>query len=175
MADAATKLPIKNEDASAKPTGTIWSPLEALRNEIDQLFEDFAPSRWRSSERALFGRTLPSFKKWTSAPAVDVIEKEDAYEVTAEVPGLDAENIEVRLSDGVLSIRGEKHEDREESRQEYHLSERRYGSFQRSFRLPDTIDADRVEAYFGKGVLTVKLPKSAEAKKSERKIAIKAA
>ncbi|WP_429925493.1 Hsp20/alpha crystallin family protein (plasmid) [Agrobacterium vitis] len=176
MADAATKLPVKNEDKPVvQAPGNIWSPFEALRGEIDRLFDDFMPSSWRSTDRSLFGRALPSLAGWAATPAVDVVEKDDTYEVTAEFPGLDEKNIEVKLSNGFLTIRGEKQEEKEERQKEYHVSERRYGSFQRSFQMPDSVDADKVEATFEKGILTVRLPKSVEAKKNERKIDIKAA
>ncbi|MGV2130834.1 Hsp20/alpha crystallin family protein [Agrobacterium vitis] len=176
MADAATKLPVKNEDKPVvQAPGNIWSPFEALRGEIDRLFDDFMPSSWRSTDRSLFSRALPSLAGWAATPAVDVVEKDDTYEVTAEFPGLDEKNIEVKLSNGFLTIRGEKQEEKEERQKEYHVSERRYGSFQRSFQMPDSVDADKVEATFEKGILTVRLPKSVEAKKNERKIDIKAA
>lgn len=175
MVEAATKLPVKNDEKPVQPAGSFWPPFDALRSEIDRLFEDFVPSSWRPLERSLFGRPLPSSTGLTLAPAIDVIEKDDAFEITAEVPGLDEKNIEVKLSNGFLTIRGEKQEEKEEKQKEYHLSERRYGSFQRSFQLPEGIDTDRIEAAFQKGVLTVKLPKSADAKKNERKVEIKAA
>ncbi|MHC2791871.1 HSP20 family molecular chaperone IbpA [Mesorhizobium jarvisii] len=74
-----------------------------------------------------------------------------------------------------LTIKGEKQEEKEEKDKDYYLSERRYGSFQRSFQLPDGVDADKIDASFTKGVLTVKLPKTAEAQKAEKKITVKAA
>jgi HSP20 family protein len=100
--------------------------------------------------------------------------KDDAFEVTAEVPGLDEKNLEVKLADGVLTIRGEKSEEKEDKEKAYHVSERHYGSFQRSFRLPDGVEADKVSAAFAKGVLKVTLPKSLTAKQNDRKIEIKA-
>ncbi|WP_429925684.1 Hsp20/alpha crystallin family protein (plasmid) [Agrobacterium vitis] len=175
MADTATKLPVKNEEKPVQPAGSFWSPFETLRTEIDRLFDDFVPSSWRPLERSLFNRAVPSLKGWSIAPAVDVVEKDDAFEVTVEVPGLDEKNIEVKLSNGFLTIRGEKQEEKEDKQKEYHVSERRYGSFQRTFQLPEGVDADKVEAAFEKGILKVKLPKSAEAKKNERKVEIKAA
>jgi HSP20 family protein len=87
---------------------------------------------------------------------------------------MDEKNIDVKYSDGMLAIKGEKEETKEESKKDYHLSERSYGSFQRSFSLPDGIDTDKIEATFKKGVLTVSLPKSAESKKKEKKIAVAA-
>lgn len=130
MADAATKLTVKNEDKPVQSTGNVWSPFEALRGEIDRLFDEFVPSRWRATDRSLFGRALPSLAGWAATPAVDVVEKDDTYEVTAEFPGLDEKNIEVKLSNGFLTIRGEKKEEKEDQQKEYHISERRYGSFQ---------------------------------------------
>ena len=93
-----------------------------------------------------------------AAPVVDVVEKDKEYEITAELPGLDEKNIEVKLSDDVLTIKGEKKEEKEEKQKDYYLSERRYGSFQRSFRLPDGVDAEKIEARFKNGVLTLSLP-----------------
>ncbi|WP_105372823.1 Hsp20/alpha crystallin family protein [Neorhizobium huautlense] len=175
MVEAATKLPVQKDEKPVQPAGTFWSPFQTLRNEIDRLFEDFAPTSRRTPERSLFGRAMPSLNGWATAPAVDIVENDDAFEVTAEVPGIDEKNLDVKLSNGYLIIRGEKTEEKEEKQKEYHVSERRYGSFQRTFQLPDGIDAEKVEATFHKGILKVKLPKSAEAKKNERKVEIKAA
>jgi HSP20 family protein len=94
-------------------------------------------------------------------------------EVTAELPGMDVNDIEVKFADGTLTIRGEKTETREESKKGHYLSERRYGSFSRSFRIPNAVDADRIEANFKNGVLMVTLPKSPDAQKSEKTIAIR--
>ena len=109
------------------------------------------------------------------SPAVDVAEKDKRYEVTAELPGLTDKDITVKYADGVLTISGEKKEEKEEKQKDYYLSERRYGSFQRSFQMPTGIDADKIEATFKHGVLTVALPKSAESVKNEKKIEIKTA
>jgi HSP20 family protein len=109
-----------------------------------------------------------------AAPAVDVTETERAYEITAELPGLDEKNIEVKLAEGVLTIKGEKQEEKEEKKKDYYLQERSFGSFQRAFQVPDGVDTDKIEAAFKNGVLTLTLPKSAEAQKAEKKIAVKA-
>ncbi|TIP96679.1 MAG: Hsp20/alpha crystallin family protein, partial [Mesorhizobium sp.] len=97
------------------------------------------------------------------------------YEITAELPGIDERNVEIKLANRTLTIKGEKTEEKEEKDNDYYLSERRYGSFQRSFQLPEGVDADKIDASFAKGVLTVKLPKTAEAQKAEKKITVKAA
>ena len=174
MAEAATKLPVRNEESKTERP-TEWRPFESLRREVEHLFDDFQLGAWRSP----FGRTLfEPFRRgemgWKT-PAVDVVEKEKAYEITAELPGMDESNIDVKFSDGTLTIKGEKREEKEEKKKDFYLSERRYGSFQRSFSVPDGVDADKIEAGFKNGVLTVTLPKTPEAQKSEKKIAIKKA
>ncbi|WP_163268925.1 Hsp20/alpha crystallin family protein [Chelativorans alearense] len=178
MAETATKLPIKNEKKSAPTSEAHWSPFEALHREIDHLFDNFHPSGWRRSPRpSLFDLEIewPRPVTWGVAPAMDLVEKDGAYEISAELPGLDEKNIEIKLSNGTLTIKGEKTEEKEEREKEYYLSERRFGSFHRSFGVPKGVDADKIDAKFAKGVLTVTLPKSAEAKKSEKKISVKAA
>ena len=102
-------------------------------------------------------------------------ETDKAYEVTAELPGMDESNIEVKLADDVLTIKGEKKEEKEEKKKDYYVSERRFGSFQRSFTVPAGVDASKIEANFKNGVLIVTLPKNAQAQKSEKKIEIKKA
>ena len=111
---------------------------------------------------------------FSSHPAVDLAEKDGEYEITAELPGLDEKDVELRLSNGVLSISGEKKAEHEEKDKNYHFSERRYGSFRRSFRVPEGVDESKIEAHFEKGVLTVKLPKSQQSADSGKKIEIKA-
>jgi HSP20 family protein len=112
--------------------------------------------------------------KWAKMPAVDVVESEKAYEITADLLGMDEKNIEVKVAEGVLTMKGERQEEKEEKKKDYYLQERSFGSFQRNFELPDSVDADKIEASFKKGVLTVKLPKKAEAQKPAKKIEVKA-
>lgn len=173
MAKAATKVPVKKSAAPAK--SEEWAPFESLRREIDRLFDDFRPFGWRLPSR-MPGFEVPriSGAEWQIAPAMDLAEKEDAYEITAELPGLDEKNVEIKLVNQMLTIRGEKSEEKEEKQKDYYLSERRYGSFQRTFQVPEGVDAGRIDAKFAKGVLTVTLPKTAESKKAEKKIAVKA-
>lgn len=168
MAKAAAKLPVTKSTTPEKTEE--WTPFEGLRREIDRLFDD-----WRLPSRVL-GFEVPRVSRaaWQVAPAMDVIEKDDAYEITAELPGLDEKDVEIKLSNHTLTIKGEKTEKKEERQTDYYLSERRYGSFQRSFRVPDGVATDKIDANFTKGVLTVKMPKTAEAK-AEKKIAVKAA
>jgi len=182
MAEQEGRVPVKPGEKGAErtPSTEIWQPFQNLRQEIDRLFEDFGAGFWRFPTRRSLFETEPFWRRAAlapSAPAVDVVEKETAYEVTAELPGMDEKNIELTVADDMLTIKGEKREEKEEKKKDYYLSERRFGSFERSFRLPEGVEPDKVEASFKKGVLTVTVPKTPEAQKKskEKKIAIKTA
>jgi HSP20 family protein len=128
-----------------------------LQREVDRVFSDF-------------GRGMPAlgeFRRSAMALKVNVSETDGAVEVSAEIPGVDAKDIDVQLRDGVLTIRGEKKEERD--------VERSYGSFERSFTLPTDVDAGKVEAAFDKGVLKVTLPKLPAAQAKVQKIEVKPA
>jgi HSP20 family protein len=183
MAEQTGKVPVKTEGkgkaaapAPAAGAEPARHPLVSLRQEIDRLFEDFASSfSLFPLSRRLFEEPvwrMPGVFAITT-PAVDVAENERAFEITAELPGLAEKDIELTLSNDILTIKGEKSEEKEEKKKDYYLSERRYGSFQRSFRLPEGVDADKIEAAFKNGVLTITLPKTAEAQKKLRKIEVK--
>jgi len=174
----ATKVPVKSEKGSSVVAPSQWAPFESIRREIDRVFDRFNLGTWDFP----FGRRTTEFEfPWPRAagmaiaPAVDVVEKDKEYEITAELPGMDEKNIELKLANGVLTIKGEKKEEKEEREKDYYMSERRYGSFVRSFQVPEGVDTAKIEASFAKGVLSIKLPKSAEAQKSEKTITIKAA
>jgi HSP20 family protein len=173
----ATKLPVKTEE-NASTALRAWQPFESLRREIDRLFDDFDRG-WRSPFRRSIFDVEPFWPRqltiWSTAPAVDIAEKDNAYEMTAELPGMDEKNIEVKLVNGSLPIKGEKKEEKEEKKKDYYLSERHFGSFERNFALPEGVDTNKIEASFKKGVLTIKLPKKPEAIKPEKKIEVKAA
>ena len=104
---------------------------------------------------------------------MDVTETDKEIVVEAELPGIDEKDVSLALQDGVLTIRGEKKHERDEEKENYRMMERRYGSFQRSVQLPDTVDEDKIEATFNNGVLRVSLPKRPEAIGKQRKIPIK--
>ncbi|MDX1366657.1 Hsp20/alpha crystallin family protein [Pseudomonas sp.] len=178
MPSSAKKMPVKTEDTESKRSAltTTWHPLANLRQQIDHLFEDFS----RSPLQLPFGRRMfdvePFFRHellGRGIPAVDIAEKEKSFEITAELPGMDEKNIEIKLSNGNLVIKGEKKEETEEKKKDYYLSERHYGSFERIFNLPKGVDADKIEASFSKGVLTISMPKKPEAIKPEKHIDIK--
>ena len=112
MAQAATKVPLKAEQAAGLPaTLRVWEPFEALRRQIDSLFAEFHQGMWRMPfSRATFD-VEPFWRTettWGNAPAVDVAEKADVYEITAELPGMDDKNVEVKLANEMLTIKGEK-------------------------------------------------------------------
>ncbi len=176
MAGTVTKLPVKQEKTERPSALEVWQPFERLRQEIDRLFDDFGWGSWPPFRRSLFAGE-PLFRRAltrATMPAVDVVESEKAYEITAELPGMDEKNIEVKVTDGGLTIKGEKREEKEEKEKDYYMQERRYGSFERSFELPESVDSNKIEASFKKGVLTVTLPKKAEAQKPAKKIEVKA-
>src|SRR5512132_4072289 len=123
MAENVNKIPVKQEKIE-KPSSTLqeWQPFESLRDEIYRLFEDFGRGLWQPSRRSIFP-TAPLFRsqlKWSTMPAVDVVESEKAYEINAELPGMDEKNIEVKVSDGVLTIKGEKREEKEQKEKDYY-------------------------------------------------------
>jgi HSP20 family protein len=126
-----------------------WSPVDTLNNRLGSFFED-----------------LPLNRNAGWIPPVSVEEAGDVILLTAETPGLGADDFTVELEDNVLTIAGEKSEAREEGDEDrrIHLSERRYGSFRRSFTLPRTVDAKKIDARLENGILTVSLPKAAESK-----------
>lgn len=162
---------------AAKPATSV-TPLDALRREVDRLFEDFRAGDWRWPFRRS-GTDLemawPRAAAWALAPAIDLVEKDGGFEITAELPGMEEKSVEVKVAGNMLSIRGEKRESKEEKDKHYHLSERRYGSFQRSFQVPAGVDVDRIDASFSNGVLTVSLPKTPEAQRAEKKIEVRKA
>jgi HSP20 family protein len=149
------------------------TPFESLRREVDRLFEEFRPTAWRWPFRRPDIELSWPREGWGMSPAMDLVEKDASYEISAELPGMDESNIDIKLGQGMLTIRGEKREQKEEKKKEYHLSERRFGSFRRSFALPADVDADKIDAKCTKGVLTVTLPKSEEAKRDEKTIEVK--
>ena len=105
-----------------------------------------------------------SYSRNAWVPSLDVRETEDRFVVMVDLPGLDPEDVEVQLEDGVLTIRGERRFTRDNADEQFHRLERSYGSFARSVRLPRVADTERVEATFDKGVLSVLVPKREEAK-----------
>lgn len=155
-------VPVTKERKSISPWPTTPS-LSSLQREIDRLFADFSRG---------FG-SFTGFKSGGLVPSMNVSETDGEIEFTAELPGMEAKDIEVTLSDNILTIRGEKKSEKEEKEKDYHLVERSFGSFSRSFEVPSGAAPSAIKATMDKGVLTVKFPKPAqpEAKKIEIKAA----
>lgn len=150
---------------------TTWRPFRGLtpfkefdrmRREMDRLWESFF-------EGGLRGRT-EEIGEWV--PSLDLVETKNDLVVKAEVPGMEPNDIDISLSDGVLTIKGEKKQEKEEKEADYHLIERCYGAFTRSLRLPKEVQSDKISASYKDGILKVILPKSEEAKKKEIRIKV---
>lgn len=174
----STKVPVTTTSKeAAKPAieSQPWRPLDFLKREIDRVFDDYGSDFWRRPFRSLADFEPLWSQKLSLMPAVDIVESDKAYEITCELPGMDEKNIEVNLTNGGLTIKGEKKDEKEEKSKDLYVSERRFGSFERYFQLPEGVDADKIEASFKKGVLTVTLPKKPEAQKPAKKIDVKAA
>lgn len=178
MVNTVSKIPVKKEDtkvAVTTPVPAAWHPIASLRREIDRLFEDFDRPDWMLRP---FGTGLmPLFQTTSvlSAPAVDLVETDKSFVVTAELAGLTEKDIDVMVKNGNLVISGEKQDDKEEKTKDYYVRERQFGSFERSFSLPETADSDKIEAAFKNGVLTVTVPKTLAAQKPVKKVEVKAA
>jgi len=130
-----------------------WTGTDVFKREMDRLFDRFFEPRWDEFE--LVG-------EW--APKVDVVETKDAVVVKAEMPGMEQKDINVELENQVLTIKGEKHQEKEEKGERFHRTERSWGAFSRTFRLPAAVEGGKVNATFKNGVLTVTLPKAPTAR-----------
>lgn len=163
---ATTPVSVKQSAPASVSTPDVW---RSLHSEMNRLLDRFMSG---------YGMTpLPSMRfdvpVGVASPAVDIAESDTAFKLSAELPGMTEQDIQVSLSGDRLTITGEKRQEREEKKENYYLTERSYGEFQRSFILPEGIDRDQVTAEFAKGVLTVTVPKSVQAE--PKKIEVKAA
>lgn len=129
------------------------------------MFQEFAPA-------------LPAMAGnggMVAAPRMDLSETDDTIEITAELPGVDLKDLDVSVEGDMLTLKGEKKAETEEKKKDYHFVERSYGSFRRAIRLPGTVDPEKVNATFDKGVLKITMPKPEEAKQKRRRIEVKSA
>jgi HSP20 family protein len=147
---------------------TVWKPFrelapfrdfERMRKEMDRLWDSF----FERGPKAEPGEWYPS---------LDLAETKNDVVIKAEVPGMDPKDIDISLSNGVLTIKGEKKQEREEKEGDYHFSERSFGAFTRAVQLPTEVQSDKIEASYKNGVLKITLPKSEEAKKKQIKIKV---
>ena len=137
------------------PFFTLDGDMDRFLNHLNTDFFDF--------------RTIPEQNHF---PKVDVTETKNEFSISAELPGIDDKDIDVTLDDGTLTLKGEKKVEKEDKQGEFYSRERSYGSFQRTFKVPETIDQNKINASFNKGILTVKLPKTPESKREVKKIPI---
>ena len=144
-------------------------PLGALRSEMDRLFDSFTGGL--PTFPSLFGSS--GSRGFALIPSMDVKETDEEIVVETELPGLYEKDVSLTVQNGVLTIQGEKKLEHDEEQENYHIMERRYGSFQRTLRLPESVDEGKIEARFENGVLKVTLPKHPEAAGEPRKIDIK--
>ncbi|MCD6254045.1 MAG: Hsp20/alpha crystallin family protein [Thermotogae bacterium] len=135
-------LDIRRED--------FFRPFRELQREIDRLFDDFFRTERREHTSFL--------------PDVDIYEDDNKIYVEVEVPGMNKEDVKVKIEDNVLTIFGEKKQEKESKKHNYHVVERSYGTFQRSFALPDYVDTEKIKASYDKGVLKIEIPKKESAK-----------
>ncbi len=138
-----------------------WRPLRELSNlrrEMEDLWGNFAGER----------EFLPMRGEWM--PALDVSETKDSLIVKAEIPGMEPKDVDISLSGDLLTIKGEKKQKTEEKKESFHRIETRYGAFSRTIRVPVSVDSDKIEASYDKGVLQLVLPKKEEVKAKQIKI-----
>ena len=136
--------------------------LFSIHNEMGRLFDNwYKPARYRAE-----GENLD----WL--PVVDILEANEHVEIRAEIPGLSEQDVQVSVTDDVLTLKGEKTQESEENDQKYHRVERSYGRFQRSFTLPANLNPEDIKAKFTNGVLTVSIPKAKEVQPKEIQISV---
>jgi len=142
-----------------------WDPfrdLLTLQERMNRMFEQTARGQIGSGEGELA----------TWAPAVDIYENEKDIVLKADLPGVNPSDVDIRVENNVLTLRGDRHFEKEVKEENYHRVERSYGSFVRTFSLPNTVQADKIEAHFENGVLRVTMPKREEARPKQIKIAV---
>jgi len=162
-----SNISVSKQSTNGKNKGV--APLGTHFPSIDDFFDKFT-SNWPFI-RPTFGNVEST--ELSLNPKVDIIEDDKSYKLSAELPGLELKNINLDLSDGVLTLSGEKKTEKEENKEgNYHMMERSYGFFKRSFSLPTSIEEDKIKADFKKGVLNVVMPKSEKAQQLQRKISI---
>lgn len=135
-----------------------WDPFRELEDVSNRLNRIFG----RSTARAESGQEMLAVADWS--PSIDISETDAAYLIKAEIPGVKKEDVKVTIQDGMLTIQGERKMEKEEKGKKFHRVERSYGSFVRSFRIPDNANENSVKAEFKDGMLNVTLAKSAKAK-----------
>ncbi len=143
------------------------SPFAEFQKEMNRLFENFSDDMFGLSPMKRTQQEISA-----AFPKMDVSETDKEFKVSAELPGMDEKDIDVSVSNEVLTIKEEKKAEKEDKKPNYYRMERSYGSFQRSIPLPSEVEKDKIKANFKKGVLNIVLPKSEKAVKESKKIEI---
>jgi len=146
-------------------TMTRWDPFQDLRSAQEEMAQMAPMSPMLAHALGLHGQQQGSGRATTTAwaPALDISERKDAYLVTVELPGVETDDLQITLEDGLLTIQGERHFAHDSSEQQFHRVERRYGAFRRSITLPAHVMGDGIEATADDGVLQIMVPKMEEA------------
>ncbi len=157
-------VPWARKDHAPEPKSDDQNPIAGLQREMNHVFESF----WT--------RAGDLDWPWTGGdPKSDVVETEDSVEVSIELPGMEMKDIEVSVTDDMLTVKGEKKVERQEAKKGYYLSERSYGAIYRTIPMPPGVDGEKAEARFKNGVLTIKLPQTPEAQAKVRRVEVQAA
>lgn len=157
-------LPWKRENKSEIKKREASDPIDAFQRDMNRWFDEFFNPDFGLSR-------LSDESSWSGfVPSVDVSETDDEITVSADLPGLEKENIELQIQDNVLTIRGEREHHEETKERNVYRSERSYGTFHRSVRLPAEVDANKADAKYKNGVLTVKLPKPATSRQKKIRV-----
>ncbi|PRY22527.1 heat shock protein Hsp20 [Aliiruegeria haliotis] len=159
-------IPWANKDRETEATAGTDNPVASLQREMNRVFEDF----WGQFDRPNGPLDLAG-----TGARCDVVETDDAVELSVELPGMDMKDIDLTVSDDLLTLKGEKKVERKEKKKGYYLSERSYGSIYRTVPLPPGVDSDKANASFRNGVLTVTVPKTEEAQARLKRIEVKSA
>ena len=147
----------------ARELATWPSELFGLQREMNRMFDHVFRYDTRDDDTG--------FSAWT--PAVDIAEHDDEYLVKVELPGVNKDDVKITLENNILTIRGEKKQEKETKKENYHRIERSYGSFQRSFTLPTSVKSDKIDAAYKDGILQIALPKAEEAKPKQIEVKVK--
>lgn len=151
MSKESRKIPVESDEG--------FHPLSSLRTEVEHVF----------------GRLAEGFRNLRgdkTKPSADASESGRGYDISIELPGMDAGDIDLKVEGDVLVVSGEKRDEREEQDRNFYLVERSYGAFRRAFRLPEDVDKERISAEFARGVLNISMPRSADAERDVRRIQI---
>ena len=168
---------LRRWDDEDRPFESFLREMDTLHKDMDRLFEDFWKGSGRHSMMATPWHSMLGEPVAHSAimPRVDETEDEKAFHVRVELPGMDQDDVDITLSNGMLTIRGEKKREDEEKGKDFYRKERSFGAFRRSLPIPAEVDEQAIEASFKKGVLHIELPKTEEARKKVTHIDVKAA